>query len=214
MRKQQKKVSRILNIIKNHIYNNIKLYIVVAILFLIGIIIGVIFANKVNLETQNNVTEYIREFTKSLKNNYEIDSTNLLKNLIIKDIILTLFMWFMGCTLIGIPIVYLTIVFKGFSFGYTISSIILSLGIGKGSLFCVLSMLLQNIIIIPTIICMAVSGAKVYKSVIKDKRKENVKLEIIRHTMLSICMLILLIFSSIVETYISSKLLLLSINIM
>lgn len=214
MRKQQKKISRILTIIKNHIYSNVKLYIIVSIFFLIGSVIGVIFANNVSLDTQSDINTYIQEFTESLKNNCEIDTGNLLKRLIIKDIILTLFMWFMGCTLIGIPIVYLTIMFKGFSLSYTISSIILSFGVGKGSLFCILSMLLQNIIIIPTMICLAVSGVKVYKSVIKDKRKENIKLEIVRHTVLSVCMLMLLIFSSTVETYISTKLTLLSIGIM
>lgn len=51
------------------------------------------------------------------------------------------------------------------------------------------------------------SGFKLYKSIIKDKRKENIKLEIIRHTMFSAVMLFLLIISSFIESFISTNIL-------
>ena len=45
MRKPERRTSRILNIIKEHIYKNLKQYAIVSIFFLIGIIAGVIFVN-------------------------------------------------------------------------------------------------------------------------------------------------------------------------
>ena len=50
-------------------------------------------------------------------------------------------------------------------------------------------------------------GFKLYKSIIKDKRKENIKLEILRHTIFSLIMLILLIISAIIEIFISTNIL-------
>ena len=50
MRKTTAK-STIANIIKKHIYDNIREYAIVSILFLIGLILGVIFINNAN-ETQ------------------------------------------------------------------------------------------------------------------------------------------------------------------
>lgn len=76
-------------------------------------------------------------------------------------------------------------------------------------LFFATSMLLQNLIAIPCIIALAVSGIKLYKSIMKDKRRENIKIEIIRHTIFSLAMLAILAISSIIETYLSANLLVL-----
>ena len=121
-------------------------------------------------------------------------------------------MWFTGSTVVGIPIVIGIVTAKGFCVGYTISMIISTLGNWKGIIFIATSMLLQNLIYIPSIIALAVSGMKLYKSIMKDKRKENIKLEIIRHTMVSIMLFILLAIASLVEVYISTNLLTMCIN--
>lgn len=212
MRKHQKKSNIIIEKIKRHIEINIKLYFIVSIFFLIGIIIGVIFVNNAENVLKEEMNLYLNESIDGLKSNYKVDTVTLLKNLIGSDIIFTFFIWFMGCTVIGIPIVYLIITYKGFSLGYTISTIIYSLGISKGSLFCFLTMLMQNIIIIPVMLALAVSGIRLHKSIIKDRRKENIKIEIIRHTIFSLFMLVLLIIASLIEVYISSNLLYLCIN--
>lgn len=98
-------------------------------------------------------------------------------------------------------------IYRGFCLGYTISACIATLGISKGLAFTISSLLLQNIIIIPAIIAMSVSGFKLYKSIIKDKRRENVKLEIVRHTIFCILMLICITISSVIEVYVSNNLL-------
>mgnify|MGYP001719959996 len=54
---------------------------------------------------------------------------------------------------------------------------------------------------------MAVSSVNLYKVIVKDKRRENIKVEIARHTIFSVIILILLIASSFVETYLSNTLL-------
>ena len=81
------------------------------------------------------------------------------------------------------------------------------MGIGKGLGFVFSILLLQNIIFIPALVALAVSGFKLYKSIVKDKRKENVKLEILRHTVFSILMLILLLISSLIEIFVSINIL-------
>ena len=118
----------------------------------------------------------------------------------------------MGCTIIGIPIVYILITFKGFSLGYTISSIIFTLGTGKGILFSIITLLLQNLITIPAILALAVSGMKLYQSMMKDKRKENIKVEMIRHTIFSVFIAFILMISAFVEVYLSNSLLTLCIS--
>ena len=79
-------------------------------------------------------------------------------------------------------------------------------------LFLVSTILLQNIIFIPAILALAVSGMKLHNSIMKDKGRENIKLEILRHTVFSILILILLIISSLIEVYISKNILLMFIK--
>lgn len=81
------------------------------------------------------------------------------------------------------------------------------MGMSRGLMFILISILLQNLIFIPAVLALAVSGFKLYKSIIKDNRKENIKLEIIRHTMFSLIMLVLLLMASLVEILISTNLL-------
>lgn len=99
------------------------------------------------------------------------------------------------------------IIYRGFCLGYTISVCISIMGISKGISFIFISVVLQNLIFIPAIIALAVSGFKLYKSIIKDNRKENIKLEILRHIVFSLIMLILLLISSLIEIFISTNLL-------
>ncbi|NLC87824.1 MAG: stage II sporulation protein M [Clostridiaceae bacterium] len=212
MRKRSLKRISVINNIKIHIINNLKLYVIVSIFFLIGILIGSFFIKNIQTDIQAQIDTYIKDFIEILKQNHQIDHTNLLKDTIINHIIFTILIWVMGCSVIGIPIVYGLVIWKGFSLSYTISSIISALGLGKGIIFCFSNLFLQNLIVIPGTLALAVSGVKLYNSIIKDKRKENIKLEIVRHTIFSTFILILLIASSFVETYISTNLTQIYIN--
>ena len=210
--KRKKKESKLKQIVLAHIENNIKNYAIVSIIFLIGIVIGVIFINNTSESQSTEITSYITSFSQDLKQNQRIDSILLLKDSVKKNVLLVVFLWFMGSTVIGISIVYLTICFRGFCLGYTISSIILSLGCGKGIVFLLSSLFLQTILFIPCILALAVSGMKLHNSIMEDKRRENIKLEILRHTLFSIFVLLILILSSFIEVYISKNILLLLIK--
>lgn len=207
-RTRRKKVkSNFKELILNEIYNNLKFYIIVIIIFLIGITAGVIFINNTTDVQKTEIGEYINNFITSLKGNFEIDRGELLKSSLLENFKLVLGMWFIGSTVIGIPIVLGIVVYRGFCIGYTVSSAITILGTQKGIIFFVTTILMQNIIIIPVIISLAVSGMKLYKSIMKDKRKENIKLQIIRHTIISIISFIFLVLASFIEVYISTSLL-------
>lgn len=209
---RKRKKAGIKDFILRNIHDNLKSYLIVIILFIIGIVAGVIFINNTN-ETQGaEIQGYINNFISSLKQDYHIDKMELLKSSLWDNFILIISMWFIGSTVIGIPIVFGIVIFRGFCIGYAVSSAIAVLGVQKGIIFLLTTMFLQNIIFIPVIICMAVSCIRLYKSIMKDKRRENIKLEIIRHTLVSIMLFIVLVLATLIEVYISTNLLMLCIN--
>ena len=127
--RRKRKDSKLKHIILTHIENNIREYLIVSIIFLIGIVIGVIFINNTSENQSTEITNYVKSFSQDLKENHNIDNLLLLKDSIKKNVVLAVFLWFVGSTVIGISIVYLTVCFRGFCLGYTISSVVLSLGI-------------------------------------------------------------------------------------
>lgn len=204
--KKHKIKGKNLQILEEYIKNNIKEYIIITIIFLIGLFLGVMFINNVGETQKQEIAGYIDVYLEAFKQK-EIDYTEQLTNNIKENIILVLTIWFVGSTVIGIPIVLTIIGFRGFCLGYAISSITYVLGTSKGILFSVIALIIQNIIFIPTIISLGVSCLKLYQSILKDKRRENVKVEIIRHTIFSVIMLIFMIISGILEAEIATRVL-------
>lgn len=178
--KKQKRPRKIRGVVLTHIKNNQKDYIILLLTLIIGVILGVMFINKVSNEQKQEITDYITSFTNSLKEDKVIDKAGLLKSSITKNISLATCLWFIGGAVILIPVIYVTVLFRGFCIGYTISATIAVLGTAKGILFSVASLLLQNIIAIPAILALALSGIRLYKSIIKNRKKENIKIEILR----------------------------------
>jgi len=178
--KKQKNPKKIKKAIVNHIKNNRKDYTILLLTLIIGVVLGVMFINNISYEQKQEITSYITTFTNSLKEDKVIDKAGLLKSSIAKNIGLALCLWFIGSTVTLIPVIYGIVLFRGFCLGYTISSVIGVLGTGPGISFSLSALLLQNIIVIPAILALAMSGIRLYKAIMKDRRKENIKIEILR----------------------------------
>lgn len=128
---KSKKSSKIKELLLEYIKNNLREIAIITIIFLIGLVFGIIFVNNSGTEQANEISSYINEFVSSLKNNIQINKAELLKDSLISNFLLVVILWFVGSTVIGIPIVYGIIAYKGFCLGYTISSSIATIGIRK-----------------------------------------------------------------------------------
>ena len=200
----QKRKNEIFTIVKDDIRNNLKSYAIIVIIFTVGIFLGVLFINQT--EQKEEITEYINTYIEHTKTIQNGDFFGELKDDIKGNILLVLLLWFSGTTIIGIPIVFGILLFRGFCLGYTIASCVYVLGKIKGLIFVLITIFLQNIIFIPAIIILGVSSIKLYTSIIKDRRKENIKLSILKHSIRTVFILIALILSSIIKIGISYKL--------
>ena len=204
---KEKKQLKILKIIKEHVMNNKKDYIIIFLIFVIGIFSGVFFMNHLQETPKTEITNYLNQFIEKFKGLEKVNNMELLKNSVIQNIGLAIMIWFFGTTVIGIPIVFAIVLYRGFCLGYTISLCITIMGLGKGISFILVAVMLQNILLIPAILALAVSGIKLYKSIVKDKTKENVKIEILRHTVFSTIMLIITVMASVIEVFMSINIL-------
>lgn len=213
MKRKSSAISNIKNLVLENIITYFKEYIVVTICFIVGIIAGVIFINNISDNQSNEITTYISSFLETLKTDVKFNYLELLKNSLMQNLILVLTLWFVGATLIGIPLVFGIILFRGFCLGYTISAIIHILGISKGIMFVLTTMFLHNLIFIPAIIALAVSGIRLYQTVVKNRNSESIKFAILKHSIFALIIMLLLALSSIIEIFVSTNLFCVCINI-
>ena len=199
----RKRKNEIFTTIKEDIVNHAKAYFIVVIIFTVGLFLGVLFVNKT--ENKSEIEKYINSYIDETKQIQNANYFDELQKDIRSKITLTFFLWFAGTTIIGIPIVLGIILLRGFCLGYTIASCIFALGKVKGLIFVIITVFLQNAIFIPALMILGVSSIKLYTSIIKDRRKENIKVSILKHSIVSIMVMIILIVSTIVKIEISYR---------
>lgn len=192
-------------ILIEYIIRNKKNFIIITILFCIGITIGIFSVNNSNNSQKEELNSYITSLIEKVKTTDNINNLELLILSIKENVSLILIIWFLGCTIIGGIFIYLAIIYKGFTIGYTISAMIAVLGTKQGIILSIISLLLQNIIFLSAFFLIAENGIKLYKGIYT--RCINLKEEVIRHTIIMLITIMLSIFSSLVEVYISMNLL-------
>lgn len=205
--RKTKRTSDFKNAIIKYMTNNSKEYILTILIFVIGLFLGVMFINNCTEAQETEIISYISEFMQKFHDIDKIDKGSLIESSMRSNIILAVVIWLAGTTIVGIPVVLGIILFRGFCLGYTISAISFTVGAKKSIMFCIFSLFLQNIVFIPALLTMGVSSIKLYKAIITDRRKDTIKVEIIRHTIVCLIMLAFLALSSWIENQISVSLL-------
>lgn len=190
--------------ILNHKIKNINIYFKILIIFIIGICIGIFTINQLPETGKQTISEYINNSMSQLKSGVEIQKWQLLRNSLLKNIIIVFAIWFFSLTMFGNIILYFIAFIIGMTFGYTLSALMTTFTFLQGLLFFITSMLLQNIIFIPSMFFLLTHGIKTNKELIANQ-STNFKFALIRNSIYTIMVMILLIIASFVEVYISGK---------
>ena len=148
-------------ILIEYVIKNKKNFIIIAILFCIGIAIGTFSVNNSNESQKQELNDYITNLIEKIKETESINNIELLLLSIKENATIILIIWFLGCTIIGGVFIYLAIIYKGFTIGYTISAMVAVLGIKHGIIISIISLLLQNIIFLPAFFLIAENRNKI-----------------------------------------------------
>ncbi len=118
------------------------------VIFLVGVTFGSFYATKVDETTSELIMDRLANIQ------YQVDDFNHL-NIFAKSFFSNIWyvflIWFLGLTLVGIPLIWITVFVKGFGFGFVISFFVREFGI-RGIPYALAYTFPQNVIIIPLLI--------------------------------------------------------------
>ncbi len=189
----------------NHFRENFLIYFSVTVLFFIGIVIGSITIKVIEPEKTNNVMLFVNSLFKSIASS-EINNISVLKQSLIDNYKAIFMIWITSTIFVGLLLVPLVILFKGFALGFSVGFFVHEYGF-KGFLFSILGIFSQNLFIIPGIISISAIGLAFSINSIKKKRnklrKNRFISEFIDYSLLILLFSILIFVGCLIEAYLT-----------
>lgn len=148
--------------------DNFIIYFLITAIFAIGIIIGAITIKVLNIDQKNSIIAFLNTFFKTIDGN-NFDSLLILKQSIIDNFKTIGLIWITGMIIVGLPIIPIITLFRGFTLGFTVGFLVNEYGM-QGFLFSILGILPHNLFIIPGIISIASTGMAFSINSIRKKK--------------------------------------------
>ncbi len=190
------------NFVIKYFKNNRFILIILMITFAVGIFAGVIYYK--NATSTEELSNYVEKFMDKI-NVEETKIYNVLKESLLKNTSIILIFWLLGASVIGIPILLFYVLYKGFSISFTISTIISTFGFVKGNVISIVMLFFQNVISTAVIFVAMSSAVKLAINILR--RKKDMKIELLRHTIMCLLCMVGMVLASIVEAIANCKML-------
>lgn len=193
-----------------HIHQNLILYLITVLFLCIGIVIGMYSVKYMSDVEKSNLISYLRNLCETISQE-QVNRKYIFIEAIKNNIAIIVAVWFLGLTILGIPIILIIDLFKGFTIGFTSSLVINGLGT-KGILIDLLIIFPQNIIYIPCIVISSVIAIEfsliLLKSIsIKSINKNGNLIQIAAYSTVFIFITGFMFVGFILEGYISPSIL-------
>ncbi|MDW7673043.1 MAG: stage II sporulation protein M [Bacillota bacterium] len=195
---------RIKRVLLDYLVDNLAIYLTVFGFFALGTTLGAVLVKPLTLGQQIELLEYLDSFITSLLN-MEISSVGILKQALINNLKFVLYMWLLGLTVIGVPIVVGLVFARGFILGFTVSFLVQEKG-AQGISMAILSVLPPNILLLPVILVSAVTAISFSLVLIRGNiRNSLIKLlqQFLSYSLLMLTLAIVAVMAAFIEAYIA-----------
>jgi stage II sporulation protein M len=197
-------ISRIKRVLASYFRDNYILYLIVFVFFVLGTSSGALLVKPLTMGYQSELLDYLDSFINSLLN-MEISAIGIFKHAVINNLKLIFYIWLLGLTVIGIPIVIVLIVARGFMLGFTVGFLVQEKGI-QGVSMAVFSVLPPNLLLFPAMLIGAVSAISFSAILIRGNIKNSmVKLiqQFLSYSLLMALLAVIAVLAALVEAYIA-----------
>ena len=189
-------------IIQDYFRERIFLFILVLILFLMGIIFGVLATSVLDSAQRDNLLSYLNQ---GLRGEIFISNSVYTRQTIVANIKTVFFLFFMGISVIGLPLALLLIFTRGFIIGYSISFLLKSMGF-KGLVLVLTGVIPHNLLIIPALFLMVIAIIDIAAALTKvrfTKKQVAIGDELIKCAVLTLIVLSIMTLAGFIQGYIT-----------
>lgn len=209
-------MTKIKQALAGYISDNIAIYLTVSLIFILGIVLGV-FSVRILHDTQiKELKEYLDAFLLGLNAQAVLDPPAVVKNAFTQNLKLFLLLWVLGITMVGIPAAIVILCLKGFTLGFTVSFIYTQFSYG-GLMFVLGAVVPQNILIIPAFLTAAVASLSFSIMQVQSrlhKKSFHFWPNLWNYTAMFTILILILFMGSLVEGYITTVFIRLSVGIL
>lgn len=194
-------------IIKQHIKKNNWHYILLILILVLGMILGYQKVYSLNGEVRSHLLDLINSY---LLGGYKGDYSGdlIFISAYIQQLKSILLIWFLGLTVIGIPLILGVIFFRGFSLGFTIGFLVQEKGTA-GVIISILSILPQNLVYLPLIVAWGLVAINFSLYIVKGREVGGLPLTkgLIRYLLLLAVFSVIVLMGVLIEAFLSPWLL-------
>ncbi len=195
------------NLAKQHIVKNLWQYTLLFLIFVVGMALGEINATSLEGSTRNHLVQMVDNFLKGGSIGYQ-GGYRLFFAAFLNQARVVGMIWFLGLTVIGIPLILAIIFFKGFSLGFTLGFLIKEKA-WQGVLMATASVVPQNLLYIPLFLAWAVTGINFSLCLVRGRFGRGVALGpgLAAYTGVMLMFLLVLALGAFIEAFLSPWLL-------
>ncbi|NLK52084.1 MAG: stage II sporulation protein M [Syntrophomonadaceae bacterium] len=143
-------MAKLNRLVKGFLQEHFRLLGLVLLFFLLGAILGGLSGNHLPLEQQQELKSFIDQNCQALINE-PFDRTRILGQTLTENVCLAFSLWFLGLTVIGLPLVIVIIFIRGFILGFTVGFLVQQKSL-QGTALILLGILPHSLIYVPALI--------------------------------------------------------------
>ncbi|SDM79226.1 stage II sporulation protein M [Fictibacillus solisalsi] len=192
-----------------HLQEHYSLYVFVSVLLLMGVIFGAVIVNSLTLGQKQDLLNYLSRFFGEVSNGSFANSKDMFSQSYSHYIKYIMLMWILGLSVIGLPVILIMLFIKGVVIGFTVGFLVNQMG-WHGFLLAFVSVLPQNIVLVPGIIIAAAASIlfsiKMIRQQFLKKSSEPFFPKFFKYSALILAVGLLLGLASLFEAYLSPHL--------
>lgn len=201
--------SRVGQTLQQKIKENSSLYLFTIVLFMMGVGFGAVVVNSIGLTQKQDLFMYMNQFFQEVKTNNIAEPMLAFQNSLGNYFKYIGFLWILGLSIIGIPVILIMVFLKGVMVGFTVGFLVDQMH-WQGFSFALVSVLPQNLIVVPVIIIIATSALSFSMRMIQNRLKKQsgvpVYYHLISYSVLILIMLGATVVAAGIEAFISPNL--------
>ncbi|WP_051331150.1 stage II sporulation protein M [Aneurinibacillus terranovensis] len=193
--------------LQQDVRNNFSLYLFTIVLFVMGVGFGAVIVNSIGLTQKQQLFMYVSQFFHELSRDNIADPSRAFQSSLGHYLKYIGFMWILGLSIIGLPLILVMVFLKGVVVGFTVGFLVNQLS-WHGLYFAIVSVLPQNLLIVPSIILIATAGISFSLQLIQSRFKHGRAIypQFLLYSSLMVAMAIVSVLAAGFEAFISPSL--------